>query len=133
MVERSKGTLCLEAILKRARDRFLGQETYDPTLPSHPLHGKMKEGYTFYMAARDAVGDLREPPADIDMVTLAARMMRETIAKPDDGIDWGGIDGIKSWDEVAEFIVANIIHRELPKKYPELIAENERRRALDEG
>lgn len=120
-------TPSLEDVTTRARQKFIKTKTYAPTLPTHLLHGRLREGYDFIQAAWDTVDSLVQEGVDID--ELFGRIKRETTTSPDD-TDWAALNGLETWDEILQHLVKEIILKEMPNKYPELVEENNKRMRL---
>jgi len=120
----------LEELLNKTRQDFINTETYDPTLPAHPDHGKIREGYTFGDAAWTTVDTLSEE--GVDIFELLSKVARETKVSPTD-TDWAGMNGLETWEEIIEDIVQKIIKSEMPNRFPELVEENKRRGLIEEG
>lgn len=115
-------------VMGLARKRFLEKDVFDPTLPTHPRHGKIESGYSFSIASFDVADALKE--SGVDMHELSMRMLKETTSNAED-VDWSTVD-FKTWDELPVFIVSEIVGLEMSLKFPDLIEEDKRRVAMDE-
>ncbi len=87
----------------RTVERFLSQETFDPTLPEHPQHGKIFEGYTVGLAAYDVVGDLIN--TGVDARALASKLLITVQAAPHKSIDWLGLDNVVGMKYLDLFLI----------------------------
>ncbi|GEM_PF-5951497 len=117
----------LETILDQAKQRFVTTETTDPYLPESPKHGKFKDGYTFEYASGETARALLK--SGVNMQALAGELMQVTSTSPKD-IDDFGLEG-DTWETISTSIVKEIIYLEMPKRFPELVMENERRMAIE--
>ena len=122
--ERSESLHSLEELTDRTRQQFLSTETWDPTLPAHPDHGKIRIGYRILHAAGDIVNKL--PSEGVDTITLLSRAIKESALPFDPTIDWD-LNGFDSWEEFVGSILDNIVERETLHRFPELHKEEQRR------
>lgn len=113
----------VDELIEATVSRFLKQKTYDHTLPTHPLHGKVLSGFTISVASFIEMEDRRN--SGEDMRGIAAMLLLNTDTSPR-RIAWDGGVG-ENWEAVSEFIARNILELEVQAKHPELLEEDSRR------
>ena len=118
------GQLSLESVLEQTKQRFLSKEMVDPTLPSHPKHGQILEGYTVHYACSDTVEALAQ--SGVNLPELAGTLMQLASTPPADR----GIEG-DTWEEISKGIIIDIISAEMSGRFPELVEINDRRMDFD--